>query len=65
MADDRLDNPYTPGVAFEPAPKPSATTVIKLWSGGEHANAKALFGTLKLSKADAELVATSCLGWDD
>jgi len=62
---DHLPNPYIPGDKLNPKPaKRTASSVIKLWAGGEHRNAKALAASLKLSAADLALVAASCPGWN-
>lgn len=63
----RIDNPYTPGEAFDPAPDPSAATIVKLWGGGEHGRAMATFKTIAgtISSADYDDIRAKCPGWDE
>lgn len=63
---DHLPNPYIPGDKLNPdLPKRTASTVIKLWNGGEHTNAKALAATLKLKADDIAAITEACPGWND
>lgn len=56
-------------VGMEPKPtarrQKSKTTVIRMWSGGSHLEAKNLAKTLKLSEGDRAEIVAACLGWND
>ena len=60
----RLDNPFKPGVPYK-APEVSASTIIKLWNGGEHANAKAMASLHEPNDKDMKAIRAACPGWDD
>lgn len=62
MSSPRLDNPYLPK-AEKPDSK-GAHSVIRLWSGGAHTEAKALAASLKLTAKDTEAIAAACPGWN-
>lgn len=59
----RLDNPYL--VTGAQSSTKGKHTVIRLWSGGSHTEAKALAASLKLSAKDTEAVVAACPGWND
>lgn len=59
----RLDNPFL--VTGEQPKTKGPHTVIRLWSGGAHIEAKALAATLKLSAKDTEAIVDACPGWND
>lgn len=63
MSTPRLDNAYL-ATGQQPKAK-GAHTVIRLWSGGAHTEAKALAVSLKLSAKDTEAVVAACPGWND